>query len=53
MVLHDDHKYSDVLSKKYFSSKSVTENQHPPGIEPHIGGPEQNHVAIQVKTLEE
>lgn len=51
MVLHDDHKYSDVLSKKYFSSKSVTENQHPPGIEPHIGGPEQNHVAIQVKTL--
>ena len=39
------------MNKKYFSSESVTENQRPPGVEPHNGGPEQNHVAIQVKTL--
>ena len=41
------------MSKKYFSSESVTEMQHPPGVERHNGGAEQNNVPIQVKNSEE
>ena len=55
------------MSKKYFSSESVTEMQHPPSVEPHNGGAEphnggaeqnnggaeQNNVTIQVKNSEE
>ena len=51
--MYDDHKYSVVMSNNYFSSESVTEMQHPPGVEPHNGGAEQNNVATQVKNSEE
>lgn len=58
--IYDDHNYSVVMSKKYFSSESVTEMQHPPSVEPHNGGAEQNNggaeqnnVTIQVKNSEE
>ena len=51
--MYDDHKYSVVMSNNYFSSESVTEMQHPPGVESHNGRAEQNNVAIQIKISEE